>query len=265
MNCPVCGEKDRRYLGKNEWSILFGCKDCGSNYQQRIRKIPKKYDEDYFKSNHKKAYGKTYSEDEKNIRSFSKRRLAVIRRIAGLTRGTAATLLDIGSALGTFCDEANHGGFKAKGAEISAFARAVSKKRYGIKTFRSIREVREKFDCVTLWFTLEHMENPSDWIKRCRALLKKGGILAVSVPNGDGAFARFKPAAYFRARPQEHHFEPSIRGMRELLERNGFKTEAVHVFGLHPERLGLPVWPLLQAVQKILKLGDTFEIYARRK
>lgn len=261
MKCPVCGASAPGLLWKNEWFILFGCGICGSNFQRRIRKIPKKYDENYFKGNHKKAYGKTYQEDEKNIRAFSRRRLEEILKMTG----KSGALLDIGSALGTFCDEANRAGFAANGVEISSFARAYAKKSYGLRTFRSIEDVRGKYDCVTLWFTLEHAENPAVWIKQCRALLKKDGILALSVPNGDGAFARFNPQAYFKARPQEHYFEPSIRGMKKLLARQGFTTETVRIFGLHPERLGLPEWPFLKTLQKILKLGDTFEIYAIRK
>lgn len=261
MNCPVCGGTDHRYLWKNEWFILFGCRNCGSNYQRRIRKVPKKYDADYFKVNHKKAYGKTYREDEKNIREFSRRRLKIIRKLSG----SARTLLDIGSALGTFCDEANRSGYNAKGVEISAYARAYSKEQYAIKTFRTVSDVHEKFDCVTLWFTLEHAEDPSGWIDQARGLLRKGGVLALSVPNGGGAFARFNRKAYFKARPQEHYFEPSIGGMKEFLARHGFRIKALRIFGLHPERIGLPQWPVLLSLQKLLKLGDTFEIYAIRK
>lgn len=265
MICPVCGNAESRVLRDDERRALRLCLSCGSNFAERRKKPAKKYNEDYFKGNHKKAYGKTYSEDERNIRSFSKRRLGVIRKLLRKSGAAPERLLDIGSALGIFCDEANGSGFKAAGVEISSFARRYAKDKYRLKTFSSVQQVKGKYDCVTLWFTLEHMDDPEHWINQARSLLTKNGLLALSVPNGAGAFARFNPKKYFTARPEEHVFEPSLKGMRRMLERLGFEIKAVHIFGLHPERLGLPEWPVLKALQKILKLGDTFEIYALRK
>ena len=266
MNCPVCGSAESRVLRNDERQILRSCLSCGSNFAERRKKPAKKYNEDYFKGNHKKAYGKTYSEDEQNIRAFSKRRLGVIRKLVSKNGTvTGPRLLDIGSALGTFCDEANHNGFDTAGVEISAFARRYAKEKYRLNTFSSLGQVKGKYDCVTLWFTLEHMDDPESWIKRARSLLSRGGLIALSVPNGAGAFARFNPKKYYTARPEEHVFEPSLKGMRRMLERLGFEVKASRIFGLHPERLGLPEWPVLKTLQKILKLGDTFEIYALRK
>lgn len=260
QSCPLCDGRNYKLLFANETFDLYRCKACHSNYQIRRGDVQKEYDESYFKENHTKAYGKTYLEDENNIRGISRRRLAIIRKLFP----EAKSLLDAGSALGLFCDEARKARFLAKGAEISGYARNFSKEQFNIDCFPDFLSIREPFDCISLWFTLEHIPSPDLWLKKAYELLNPGGILAIAVPNGNGAFARFNPEGYFSRRPAEHYFEPSLKGMKDLLKNNGFTLKNTAVFGLHPERVGLPDWPIIRTIQKMICLGDTFEIYAKK-
>jgi 2-polyprenyl-3-methyl-5-hydroxy-6-metoxy-1,4-benzoquinol methylase len=262
--CPLCGGSSSELMDDTETYYLYLCRVCGSNYQKRKKGINKAYDESYFRENHRKAYGISYIEDEANIRAFAKRRLKILKGLVRKDSGKSLPLLDAGSALGLFCDEAARAGFEAKGAEISVFARRFAKKNFGIKSYTDFMNVPGKFDCVTLWFTLEHINKPADWIKKARTLLNKGGILALSVPHGRGAFALLNRRGYLKARPVEHFYEPSIKGMKVLLKHYGFQLKKTAIFGLHPERTGLPKWNIIKLIQKILCLGDTFEIYARK-
>lgn len=262
IKCPLCGSVEKKELWKSSYFLLYACGDCGTNYQDLFRKIPKEYDASYFEANHRKAYGKTYLEDEANIRSYARRRLGVIRKI--MKSGGTGKLLDIGSALGTFCDEARKAGFSSEGVEVSRFARDFAKKTYGLKSYPELKKPgKEKYGCVTMWFTLEHMDDPDRKIADIKKVLRPGGVLALSVPNGGGTYARFNPSRYFIARPAEHRFEPTLRGMRTLLEKHGFRTVRTEIFGLHPERFGLPGLGFIKRLIRFLKWGDTFEIYAR--
>jgi SAM-dependent methyltransferase len=260
IKCPICSSMKHTLLHENREAVLYSCNHCGTNYQIRKTEINKPYDEDYFILNHQKAYGRSYIEDEDNIRAFSKRRLRIIRSL--IPRGES--LLDAGSALGLFCDEANKAGFQARGAEISGYARKFSGEHFGINTYDDFINISDRFDCVTLWFTLEHIEKPWEWIEKCREILNENGILGLSVPNGNGAFAGINRCKYVEARPVEHFFEPSLPGMKLLLKKYGFRIENIRFFGLHPDRIGLPDWKILRLLQKLLGLGDTFEIYARK-
>jgi 2-polyprenyl-3-methyl-5-hydroxy-6-metoxy-1,4-benzoquinol methylase len=264
LKCPLCGGAAAVMLDDTETYYLYLCRACGSNFQHRKKGINKAYDESYFRENHRKAYGVSYIEDEANIRDFAKRRLKILKHLLRNNRGKSLSLLDGGSALGLFCDEAAKAGFHAEGAEISAFARKFAGKNFGIKSYADFNKVPGKFDCVTLWFTLEHIDKPVEWIQKARKLLNKGGIMALAVPHGRGAFALLNRSGYLKARPVEHYFEPSINGMTVLLNQNGFQLKETAIFGLHPERAGLPKWGIIKLIQKILCLGDTFEIYARK-
>jgi cyclopropane fatty-acyl-phospholipid synthase-like methyltransferase len=247
-------------LYKGTFYTLHSCLGCGSNFQVRHGEPSVKYEEDYFKTGHINAYGRTYLEDEANIREISKRRLKVLLKL--MPQGIR--ILDIGSAMGLFCDEAMKMGFRSEGVEISSYAREFSSQAFRIKVWADIEECAGKFDAITLWFVLEHMNDPLSWIKKVSNLLNEGGIIALSVPNSAGAFSRFNPEGYYRKRPEEHYFEPSSRGLISLIKESGFKPERLEMFGLHPERLGLPPIGIINMIQKLAGLGDTFELYARK-
>ncbi len=263
--CPVCGGNKSSIIFKNEQFILYSCRRCRSNFQDRLKDIDKPYDEKYFSDNHVRAYGTSYIGDEENIRSISRRRLENIKKLLP----SGKTLLDVGSAMGIFCSEAIKAGLESKGAEISEYAREYTRSRFNIDCYPDFMDIEEKFDCVTLWFTLEHIENPGLWIQKCHSLLNNGGLICIAIPNGRGAFALFNPGDYFKARPVEHYFEPSLKGLKILFKKSGFKIEKFEYFGLHPERIKflgkpLPQLKILQNLQKILRSGDTLEVYAEK-
>ena len=52
----------------------------------------------------------------------------------------------------------------------------------------SIEDVAENFDVVILSEVLEHVENPSHLLKEGERLLKFGGVVIVTTPNGYGEF-----------------------------------------------------------------------------
>ena len=46
------------------------------------------------------------------------------------------------------------------------------------------------FDVVTLWDTIEHIEDPLKAMLIVNRILKEGGIVAVYTPNIDGLFSK---------------------------------------------------------------------------
>lgn len=260
--CPVCGSSLRTAVHRATDHTLYRCRRCGTSHKYFLREPAKAYDESYFGTNHAAAYGKTYLEDEPAIREFSRRRLDVIRAL--LPPLERPSLLDCGSALGVFASEAVSRGFDAKGLEISEHARGVARERFGVESFADVPECGGPFDAVTMWFFLEHMDNPEAWLLRARGILADGGILALGLPSAGGPLARFNTRLYAKIRPEEHYFEPSPEAMRRLVRKCGFEVLKTECFGLHPDRAGLPRWKGLMRLQKRLELGDTFELYARK-
>ena len=136
MNCPVCDSPDSSAVYTGSFYILRRCRACRTNFQERTGQSPKQYEEDYFQSNHREAYGRTYIEDEANIRAIAGRRLGII----GGMIPAGGRILDIGSALGIFCDEAARRGYRAEGVEISDYARTYAKKTFGVASHAAIGE-----------------------------------------------------------------------------------------------------------------------------
>jgi cyclopropane fatty-acyl-phospholipid synthase-like methyltransferase len=260
MECPLCQADLSRKVFDGSFYTLNLCLNCHSNFQARYGEPVITYEEDYFKTGHLKTYGKTYIDDEWNIREIAQRRLRILVKM--LPPG--GRILDIGSAMGLFCDEAVKMGLRSEGVEISDYARDFSNQAFKLKVWQDPSEISGNFDAVSLWFTLEHMQEPLSWIKKACSFLNERGIIALSVPNSVGAFPRFNPTEYYLKRPEEHYFEPSPGAMISVLKTNGFHLERLEFFGLHPERAGLPSIGIIKIIQKLTGLGDTFEIYARK-
>jgi SAM-dependent methyltransferase len=260
--CPVCGSARRSAIFRDGTMTLFECEQCRSNYRYGVVRAEEAYQENYFDETYKKAYGKTYEEDIGAIRSYSSRRLGIIERLIGRPKGKK--ILDIGCAIGVFLDEARARGWDISGVEVSGYARRAAEERFGIRAAAGVDELSGGFDAVTLWFTLEHIKDPAGMLRQIHGMMNPGGILAIGIPHARGWFAAGNRKGYVSARPKEHEFEPSIPAIVDLLAREGFTVMQKNIFGLHPERIGLPGWGIIKKIQELTRKGDTFEIYARK-
>ncbi|GAH15828.1 unnamed protein product, partial [marine sediment metagenome] len=101
-------------------------------------------------------------------------------------------LLDIGCGLGAFLSKAKKRGYKVFGIDINRDTVAVAKKRYGLEGVYAIDEkelydhfIFKKFDVITFFEVLEHLDDPTQFIVRVKKILKCGGYIVLSVPNRD--------------------------------------------------------------------------------
>ena len=96
-------------------------------------------------------------------------------------------ILDIGSGPGFFLRRAKRRGWDVVGVEPSPLASDYANKQKIHTIQKFFHEVTPneigKFDAMHTFDVLEHVNNPIDIIKKAYLLLKKGGIIAVEVPN----------------------------------------------------------------------------------
>lgn len=181
-------------------------------------------------------------------------------------------MLDIGSGKGHFLAAARDAGWEVTGIDLSPEAVAYARDRYGVPvTVGDIadRPIHDRFDVVTLWHVLEHLPGPGEQLDRCHSLLRPGGRLVVSVPNGASAQARLSGANWLHLDIPRHIFHFDGRSLATLLARHGFEVERKDTFYPEMEMVGL-IQSLLNAtggerdiVYRFLKRDRTVTSRAR--
>ncbi|MFA6273117.1 MAG: class I SAM-dependent methyltransferase [Candidatus Paceibacterota bacterium] len=101
----------------------------------------------------------------------------------------SAEILDFGAGGGMFIKQIHDNGFiHVCAADIDDYRRPdVKKMTEEFKTFDASNEPfpwsNERFDVVTAWEIFEHLENPHRAMREIYRVLKKDGLLFMSVPN----------------------------------------------------------------------------------
>lgn len=93
------------------------------------------------------------------------------------------TLLDIGAGTGDFLATCLQNNWKVFGVEPNLEARNIAKEKNVFLQERIDFFTENKFDVITLWHVLEHVENLEEYIYKLKSLLKENGTLVIAVPN----------------------------------------------------------------------------------
>lgn len=93
------------------------------------------------------------------------------------------TVLDFGAGTGDFLKVCKKNNWNVLGIEPNLEARAIAKKK-GIHLKENLSDIKsQKFDVITLWHVLEHVEDLKYTIKTLNRLLKPEGRIVIAVPN----------------------------------------------------------------------------------
>ena len=287
--CPICGTQAgyvSSVVARTQNKTYRRCSSCKMLYLAWSAKpADTKYDRAYFFEDYQRQYGKTYIEDFDAIKAVCARRIQTIGflyKVANRMASSAPAVLDVGCAMGPFLQAASEASWRPFGADVSAVAVDYVQNTLGFPAlctafpdsdFVSQFGV-ERFDAVTMWYVIEHFKDLDAVLKKVAAVLKPGGIFAFSTPSAEGVSALFGHQHFFDASPADHYslWQPSrVKG---VLDRYGLKVVRVVSTGIHPERLpvakrcglkaGTLAMRLLGKLIKAAKLGDTFEVYAKR-
>jgi len=292
LDCPVC--KTPRavpVLARLPEESYRQCPHCGIIYLARLGEPPIEYEKNYFFSDYKKQYGKTYLEDFPGLVEAGKRRLEHIKDILRFTNGKPA-ILDIGCAYGPFLAAAAQCGFSPAGVEPAQDAARYVKEELGFPCYHGFfpaanpDEIRRLandgeggFDAVTMWYVIEHFEEVGKVLSEVHGLLKEGGALAFSTPSFSGVSGRKSLASFLKNSPPDHYTVWSPKICAWILRRCGFRLRKIVVTGHHPERFPLIgrfadkakkgalyvfFYSFLFFISRFFRLGDTFEVYATR-
>lgn len=265
-SCPVCNKSSDTQIS----SDLFKCGNCSLIFNVNCKSLS--YDRDYFISEYREQYGKTYLDDFENIYNLSAARLKKIFKLAAAEKENLS-VLDIGSAAGFFLKAAKDSGVKkVSGIEISDFAADYCRKNFDIPVIQSSFEqadISEKYDVITSWFFLEHLIDPKKAIDKISRSLNEGGVFALGIPSCFGPMFYFSRDEWIRTHPKDHRIDLSPGGAKRILKDAGFRKVKVFISGYHPERvvsrknfLYKPFELCYRAYSSLTGFSDTIEIYA---
>lgn len=159
-------------IGLNEEYQLLATKPVPENLQDFYKS------EDYIShtDSNKSIFDKVYQ----LVRNYTlKQKLNLLNSF----QTEAKTVLDVGAGTGDFLQFCNANQWSVSGIEPSDNARAIANKK-SIVLKENLNDLADKkFDAITLWHVLEHVENLADYIKTLKTLLKPNGRIVIAVPN----------------------------------------------------------------------------------
>jgi SAM-dependent methyltransferase len=177
---------------------LWRCNDCGSSFVQNA--VPETTAIKLYTSG---ASGERWSSEEFHALK-PENQLSTLN--AFLKPGV--NVLDIGCNTGELLDYARARGSRTTGVEYSGASRAVLESK-GHDSFASLGEVTGEFDVITAFDLVEHFYDVPAFFRRCRALLKSGGVLIILTGDIGSMTARLSRADWWYLRYPEHIVFPS--------------------------------------------------------
>lgn len=139
------------------------------------------------------------------------------------------SLFDLGAGWGHFMLTGQMLGYDVYGIEISEQPYLYSKNDLKLPVehidFFEMSENR-KFDIITMWDVLEHIDKADDVIAKCTKLTNPNGLIVIQVPQIDSYFAK-KHKDSWKMMGLDHVNYFGKKTITQLLEKNGYKVETI--------------------------------------
>lgn len=226
INCPACECNDSFEKERVGRYRLFECRRCQLTFSDPMMSGDEKYYEGHIAIRHESR-----EEVLANSMSFD---TADNRRLLSSLEGDSR-VLDVGCGVGGFVAFAvNNYGIDAFGIDFNSSQIALGRSVFGLGDRICVKSIEDlskdgqdrKFDLITLFEVVEHVEQPKVLIENVFGLLKPGGMLVLSCPNEQ----RWQPAGrLFVDFPPYHLTRWTPRSMRCLLTSVGFREVDVLV------------------------------------
>lgn len=221
MSCRICNSDniDNHLYGKYE---VTSCRNCKITYNS---KFPTKdeLDEQYSKY-YTLSVDDTHNAERRRLFSYPEN-LSLIKDIMQYAK-PPSSIVDIGCDRGFFLDEARRYGYEVYGVELSNDSKIYNKKIH-IEVKDRLEDYNHKFNIVTMWHTLEHIENPADYLKLIKSKLSNPGYLFIRVPDFGSYWSNFLKDKWDWFVPNVHLFHYNIDSLEFLLKQSGFAIERI--------------------------------------
>jgi SAM-dependent methyltransferase len=216
-NCTVCGGATSLFLPEvtdpvtSERFAVWKCAACGVGGT-----VPQPGDLSRY-------YGAVYYGNRHSFtaRHCIRRRLRRTAAVAGAPAGRR--LLDVGCGDGSFLLAARAAGWSVTGVEIHPEpARAA-----GLEVVTELGQLppEVRFDCITLWHSLEHFRDVRGALAELTQRLVPGGRLLIAVPDVGSIPARLFGRHWLHLDVPRHLYHFDTAALRNALKQVGLTVE----------------------------------------
>ena len=221
-SCPACQcEKATYELTKFDIELVT-CSECNLRYHTRI---PANNNDIYGDPVYIKGSQGVWANDyEYRKERFGRERVGILSGVIGSLKGLS--ILDVGCGSGYFLECAEEEGAICSGLEISSDIREWTSQRLGIEIFdRSLEELESdtRYDIITIFDLIEHVEKPVELLLNANRLLKKNGHIFIYTPNFDSFSIRVMRERSNLICPPSHVVLFDRMSMEYALDKAGFR------------------------------------------
>jgi 2-polyprenyl-3-methyl-5-hydroxy-6-metoxy-1,4-benzoquinol methylase len=220
--CNHCGREKTRLLFQKDGYNIVRCTGCGLVYvNPRKESVLEIYNEAYYKDG---GYYQNYIQNGENYIWSFKKRMNVLSRFIK----PESSILDIGCAYGFFLEVASDAGHQVEGIEANKYMVENVKNRLKVPCHLCVdlNEFKpvKKYDCISFFDSIEHMENPKSAIAKAGDMMNKGGHLVITTPNIGSITGRVMGKYWPHITPEEHIYYFTTKSLTDMLSGCGFKV-----------------------------------------
>ena len=258
--CEACGSVEFRSLYSKEAHDFHRCRSCAL-----IRIDPQPTDAvlaSIYGTKYYDAWGVQSGAD----RVFALKKATFRQHVfSELPLAKGARILDCGAAFGALMEVARELGCEPYGIELAEEAAAGIATKFGAdRVYSGPFEQAHfaglgdgAFDAVFMCDFIEHVRDPRSVLEKAASLLRPGGHLVVTTPNGSSLSSRFMGGSWPHSKVEHlYFFDPHNLGL--LLDRVGLTVERSrvakkvldleylrHQFNTYPRAVVTPVMNLV--------------------
>ncbi len=233
--CPLCTAASPQVTGRTHVDGVtaytqYGCGSCSVQFWWPLKNPGAEW---YRKA---EQYGERNSHPEWSATTNHKNTLSYL--------GTSGRVLDVGCGIGNFLAEAKKRGWQCAGIDFDPDAIEAAKKVAGVSDYEVADVVTyaknhpdKKFDLITFFDVLEHVDNHNEFIQSIKSLLVSGGHLAMSMPYRKHAIWLMKGDV-----PPRHLTCWDRKSLRNFLEARGFEV-------VYMRRSSEGIWPIVMKLR----------------
>lgn len=231
LRCTACHGERTRLLGNKDRYPFWECLRCGTLFTkpwageggENNDEIRDLYDHYYDRARFE-IHPVAAASSERLVRSFERFR-------------TEGRWLDIGYGEGGLLEIAGQNGWTCYGMEISPPVLQYGERRGWIVSTDIETDPRfpaQGFDVITMMETIEHVIDPHRSLQAAARLLRPGGMLHLTTPNGRSLNRRLLGLQWSIFSPPEHLTLWTGRALREAVVAAGFERPVVRAAGFNP-------------------------------